>query len=84
MKPDVVSILIGVNDCLRRFDANEMTAVETYRENFRSILTQVKEIGSEIVIIEPFLLPITEEKKTLLRMDLDPKIHVARRTCKRV
>lgn len=79
IKPDVVSILIGINDCWRKFDNNDETTVEEYKNNFRDILTQVKEtICAEIIIIEPFLLPVTKEQKTLWRADLDPKIQAAR------
>lgn len=80
IKPDVVSILIGINDCWRKFDNNDETTVEEYKNNFRDILTQVKEtLCAEIIIIEPFLLPVTKEQKTLWRADLDPKIQAARK-----
>lgn len=79
IKPNVVSILIGVNDCWRKFDNNDETTVEEYKNNYRHILTEIREtLGAEIVIIEPFLLPVTEEQKNLWRADLDPKIQVAR------
>ena len=79
LKPHIVSILIGVNDTWRRFDRNTPTSAETYRENYRRILTDVKEnLNAKIILLEPFLLPVSEEKKTIWREDLDPKIHMAR------
>ena len=79
IKPDVVSILIGINDCWRKFDSNDETTAEEYKNNFRDVLTQVKEnLEADIIIIEPFLLPVTYEQKTIWRADLDPKIQVAR------
>lgn len=78
LKPDVVSILIGINDCWRRFDRNDPTTAEEFESDYRYILTQVREkLNAKIIICEPFVLPYPEDRKTW-REDLDPKIHVAR------
>jgi lysophospholipase L1-like esterase len=43
------------------------------------MLNEIKEkLNAEIVICEPFVLPVTEEQKTAWREDLDPKIQAAR------
>ena len=77
--PDIVSILIGVNDTWRRYDAaNDPTSAEAYEASYRAILEQTAASGAQIIILEPFLLPIPEDRKTW-RVDLDPKIHVARK-----
>jgi len=79
LKPDVVSILIGINDTWRRFDRNDPTSVDAYRENYRRILTELrKNLDADIILLEPFLLSVTEEQKTAWREDLDPKIHAVR------
>ncbi|MGI6668391.1 MAG: SGNH/GDSL hydrolase family protein [Acetivibrionales bacterium] len=79
LKPDVVSILIGINDTWRRFDNNDPTPVENFEASYRSILTEVKEkTSAQLIICEPFLLPVTEEQKKFWREDLDPKINAAR------
>lgn len=78
LKPDWVSILIGINDCWRRYDRNDPTSAEEYEKGYRDILTRtVKETNARLVICEPFVLPIPEDRKAW-REDLDPKIHVAR------
>jgi len=78
LKPDVVSILIGINDCWRRFDRNDPTSAMEYERDYRYILTQIKEnLNAKIIVCEPFVLPYPEDRKAW-REDLDPKIHVAR------
>ena len=37
-KPDVVSILIGINDTWRRYDENDPTTALAYEQNMRGIL----------------------------------------------
>ena len=79
IKPDVVSILIGINDCWRKFDDNDPTTAIEFKATYHKILTEIKEkLHAKIIICEPFLLPVKEEQKVLWREDLDPKIHVAR------
>lgn len=79
LRPDVVSILIGINDTWRKFDRQDPTTVEAFKESYHYILTEIKEkLDAKIIIMEPFLLPVKEEQKKLWREDLDPKINAAR------
>lgn len=79
LKPDWVSILIGINDCWRRYDRNDPTSAEKYEEGYRDILTQVKEnLNARLILLEPFVLPVPEDRRNW-REDLDPKIQVARK-----
>ncbi len=74
--PDVVSILIGINDTWRRYDQNLPTTVEQFEQNYRSLLEQVKaRTHARILMLEPFLLHVDESKRHW-REDLDPKIQV--------
>ncbi len=78
LRPDVVSILIGINDTWRAFDRGDPTSAEAYYEDYRHILLRVKnELGAAIVMLEPFVLPVPEDRKAW-RADLDPKIAAAR------
>ena len=77
-KPTVVSILIGINDVWRRYDAGNPTTVETFKEQYRSMLASVKEkFDARILMLEPFCLPNPEDRKTW-REDLDPKLQAVR------
>lgn len=75
-RPDVVSILIGINDCGYRlsFGHDEVTA-DSYRAGYRKLLEPLT--GVQLVLIEPFLLPVKEEQWAW-RPDLDAKIQVVR------
>ena len=69
---------VGINDTWRAFDSNDPTATEDYESAYRTILTQtVNQLGSHLVLIEPFVLPFPEDRKAW-REDLDPRIQVVR------
>lgn len=74
---DLVSILIGINDTWRRYDRDDPTTAEAFADSYRSVLQRVSESGSQIVLIEPFLLAISDEQQQW-REDLDPKLEVVR------
>ncbi|MBA9084200.1 lysophospholipase L1-like esterase [Fontibacillus solani] len=78
LKPNVLSIMIGINDTWRRFDNNENTPVEQYEARYRDLLQRATDkLDVKLVMMEPFVLPVPEDRK-LWRADLDPKIHVVR------
>ena len=79
LKPDVVSVLIGINDTWRRYDSNDPTGVDVFESHYRTLLANLKRDlpKAVIVIIEPFLLSSMSERN-LWREDLDPKIQVVR------
>lgn len=78
LKPDLVSILIGINDCWRRYDSDDPTSAQEFEAGYRDILLRSAENGAAVVIIEPFVLPCPQDRETW-RDDLDPKIAVARK-----
>lgn len=79
LQPDVVSILVGINDSWRAFDSNSYTSPEQFEESYRDILTRtVEATDAEIIMMEPFLLHVNADYDNF-RLDLDPKIHVVRK-----
>jgi len=58
-KPDILSILIGVNDVWRRIAENDLSGaadLDEYDSMYRLLISQTKkECNSRIVIIEPFM-----------------------------
>ena len=79
LNPGVVSILIGMNDTGRRYDSGDPTPAETYEAHYRAILQTTQDVlHAQIIILEPFSLPVPEDRATW-RVDLDPKIAVARK-----
>jgi lysophospholipase L1-like esterase len=70
--------MIGINNTWRRYDRNDPTPVETFEDELRKILKKTREeTDAGIMLIEPFVLPEPEDRKTW-REDLDPKIQVTR------
>lgn len=79
LKPDFISILIGINDCWRRYDSNDPTSAEAFEADYRKVLTAIKEnTDAEIMLMEPFVLPSLPDRETW-REDLDAKIDAVRR-----
>ena len=79
LKPTWISILIGVNDCWRRYDSNDPTSTEEYEERYRDLLKKLTHsLDAKIVLCEPFLLHVTPGQEKW-REDLDPKIAVVRK-----
>lgn len=77
--PDVVSILVGVNDMWRRFDRADPTSVATFGADYRAMLTAIrKRTSAHIVLCEPFVVPLNDDQRRY-RGDLDPKISVVRK-----
>jgi acyl-CoA thioesterase I len=83
IRPDFLSILIGINDTWRRYDNNDPTSAEDFEKNYRKLLTKVKKDLPEckIIIIEPFVLNSLPDRASW-REDLDPKIQVVRKLAK--
>ncbi len=79
LKPDWVSILIGINDMWRRYDSNDPTPVERFEREYRDLLRITRErTRARLILMEPFLIHVRREMEGW-REDLDPKIQVVRR-----
>jgi lysophospholipase L1-like esterase len=74
-EPDLVSVLVGINDTWRRYDKDDPTSTEQFEASYRALLEPVT---AKLVLVEPFLLPVKPEQRAW-REDLDPKIEVVRR-----
>ena len=73
-EPDVISIMIGINDVWHRYGQNKVeTTDEQIEVNYRTILERLKkQTKAKIIILSPYLLdcddkePIREDLKTVL------------------
>lgn len=78
LNPDVVTIMVGINDTWRRYDNGEVTSIASYINDLRTILSQLRDTTTaQVVLIEPFLCPISPEQWAW-RSDLDPRITAVR------
>ncbi|MFF8788005.1 SGNH/GDSL hydrolase family protein [Streptomyces sp. NPDC015125] len=97
-RPDVVSLLVGVNDMgWHTLDPKGyVIPVEEFEAGYDRLLAPLAEAGTELILIEPFLLPIHgvveagagvaligEEERKEWRTDLDPKIQVVRKLARK-
>ncbi len=73
LRPNLVSILVGVNDV-----SWKATSIESFSADYRAILEQIQSLKCQIVLMEPFLVPSSgdflEEAE-----DLKKKIEVVRK-----
>ena len=78
IQPDIISILIGINDVWHHAPERDWIPNEVFEERYRAILTAVKErTNAKIMMLEPFLGPV--EDKEFFRIDLNPKIDIVRK-----
>ncbi|MBO5052461.1 MAG: SGNH/GDSL hydrolase family protein [Clostridia bacterium] len=78
VQPDIVSILIGINDVWHHAGDKSWIPNEVFEERYRTVLTAIKEkTNAKIMMMEPFLIPI--EDKLFFREDLAPKIEIVRK-----
>jgi lysophospholipase L1-like esterase len=79
IEPDVLSILIGINDTWRRYSRNLHTTTASYLQSYQNLLERLREDSSatKLILLEPFLIPALPEQKAW-REDLDPKIQAVR------
>jgi acyl-CoA thioesterase I len=78
LKPDWVSIMIGINDTWRHYDRNDPTSAADYAAGYHDILQRTRAgTAARLILLEPFVLPHPEDRKGW-RVDLDPKIAAVR------
>lgn len=79
LHPDVLTVLIGINDTWRKYDGDDETPIALFESQYDDILFQANSTGvGSLILMEPFLLPMPEERAAW-RVTLDPMIHVVRR-----
>lgn len=78
IQPDIVSILIGINDTWHHAADKSWISHAVFEERYRTVLSAIKtQTKAKIMMIEPFLIPVSD--KLFFREDLDPKIQIIRR-----
>ena len=83
LEPDIVSILIGINDTWHNVNDPTTFATEQsmamFEKDYRYLIEKLLEKGiKQVVLMEPFVLPEPLDRQTW-RKDLDPKIQIIRR-----
>lgn len=72
IQPDIVSILVGVNDV-------HNATPDEFEERYRTVLTEIsKRTNAKIMLLEPFVFPVNN-METTLHVDLDAMIRRVRK-----
>ncbi|NBA84909.1 lysophospholipase [Emticicia sp. CRIBPO] len=60
LKPDLVSILVGINDISAYLKGNEAMSAENYEKDYRELLKRTVDAlpGVQLVLCEPFILKV--------------------------
>lgn len=78
LRPTLVSILVGINDTWHSFNHGKSSPISEFTAAYDRILTRLQaEPNLRVVILEPFLLPIPDDRREW-RSDLDERIAVIR------
>ena len=78
IQPDVISILIGINDTWHRAGNQDWMDNDYFEDCYRKILQMLKDkTNAKIIILEQFLLSVPD--KEFFHADLDPKIQIVRK-----
>jgi len=79
LKPDVLSILVGVNDIWHRYSNLSTDTFENFKNNYKTLLEKTKKQlpNTKILLIEPYLL-VSDDFQASWRHEIDAAIHVVR------
>ena len=72
LSPDIVSIMIGINDVWRRFDdplAEAHLSSQEYRDNLTQMISQAIDGGAKVVLMSPFMIDPNRADEMRIRMD---------------
>lgn len=77
-QPDVISVMIGINDVWHRYGAGRVaTTNQQIEANYRAILTSLKEkTNAKILMISPYLLDCDDKEE--IRRDLTSVLEIIR------
>lgn len=82
LKPDVLSILIGINDISNFIWTNDSVFAEKFEHTYASLLNQVKEQNPDILLVlcQPFILPVgkVKEKWDQYQSEIEKKQEIVR------
>ncbi|MHC4122619.1 MAG: SGNH/GDSL hydrolase family protein [Planctomycetota bacterium] len=72
-KPDVLSVLIGINDVCRQYQPEKIDGavyIDEYKSTYSLLLSQVrKECGSRLILIEPFMFCSSQQNPAFKMLD---------------
>ena len=80
IQPDIVSIMIGINDVWHHYSHGIETTDEQFESNYRTVLDAIKSrTKARILMIQPFLLETVDPAKQVLCEELARKQAIIKR-----
>ncbi|MGN6327015.1 SGNH/GDSL hydrolase family protein [Pseudolysinimonas sp.] len=78
--PEILTVYVGINDTWRRYDRDDPTTAEAFEEDYRFILRRAHDtVAPRLILVEPFVAPVTSAQRRWGEEDLDAKRAVVRR-----
>jgi len=77
VEPDIVTILLGVNDTWHHVEDKNWVPNELFESNYRGILEAVKKTEAKLVVLEQYVLPAPGTEG--FHPDIDAKIQITRK-----
>jgi len=79
-EPEILTVYVGINDTWRRYDRDDPTTAEAFEEDYRFILKRAHDVvGPRLILVEPFVAPVTSAQRKWGEEDLDAKRAVVRK-----
>ena len=77
LQPQVVTILIGINNVWRQFDSDERLDLAIFEMTYQRLIDRTSPVAQRIILMEPFLIPAAPDKAPM-RPLADASIHIVR------
>jgi len=82
LRPDVVSILIGINDVFGKYFWSRPTSTKSFEEDYRSLLDQTQDIlNAKLILLTPFIVCLSK-MQFIRKIFLQQKIKVVKKLSK--
>jgi acyl-CoA thioesterase-1 len=73
-EPELLSVYVGINDTWRRFDSDSPTSADEFAATYWTLLDDAQtRLAPRFILMEPFVVPVTNEQKHWGADDLDAK-----------
>ena len=73
-EPELLSVYIGINDTWRRYDSDDPTSADEFAASYWTLLDDAQQrLAPRLILLEPFVVPVTSEQKHWGAEDLDAK-----------
>lgn len=82
LRPDVVTILIGINDVWRQFDSGLRLDFEVFEMTYQRLIDRTSAVSKSIILMEPFLIPAMTDKAPM-RPLVDATVNIVRTLAQR-